>query len=115
MEELQQRKLPNVTTSLVLGIISFLACCCTSGIGGVLFSGIALYLANKDLKTYNENPEQYSNYNQLKTARIVAIVGLALAVLSILIVVFQIISYGGWDAYMEEQMRMMEELGIEIE
>jgi len=105
---MEQQKLPNVTISLVLGIISFVACCCTSGIGGVLFSGIALFLANKDRKTYFENPENYSNYSQLKTARIVAIIGLALAVLSLIVSIFYIISLGGWNAYMEHQRELLE-------
>ncbi|WP_340067002.1 CCC motif membrane protein [Ascidiimonas aurantiaca] len=105
---MEQQKLPNVTISLVLGIISFVACCCTSGIGGILFSGIALFLANKDRKTYFENPENYSNYSQLKTARIVAIIGLVLAALSLIVSIFYIISLGGWNAYLEHQRELLE-------
>ena len=47
---MEQQKLPNATISIVLGIISFIGCCCTSGFGGVVLSGIALFLAKKDEK-----------------------------------------------------------------
>ena len=54
---MEQHKLPNVTIALVLSIISFIACCCSSGLGGLVFSGIALYLVNKDEKEYLSNPK----------------------------------------------------------
>ena len=111
---MEQQKLPNVTISLVLGIISFIACCCSSGIGGIIFSGIAFFLANKDKKTLDssEDPSIYTNAGQLNTARIIAIVGLVLGVISLLIGIYQIIAAGGWDAYMEQQREVMEQLGL---
>lgn len=109
---MEQQKLPNVTISLVLGIVSFIACCCSSGIGGVLLSGIALFLANKDKKLLEQNPEGYANASQLNTARIIAIIGLALAVFTLAYAIFQIISVGGIDAYMEQQQQQLEQLGL---
>jgi hypothetical protein len=98
---MEQQKLPNATISLVLGIISIIACCCSAGIGGLIFSGIALILANKDLKLYKEQPELYSNFSQLNTARIIAIVGLVLAVINLGYTIYSIQAMGGWDAYMQ--------------
>ncbi|WP_299765817.1 CCC motif membrane protein [uncultured Dokdonia sp.] len=111
---MEQQKLPNVTISLVLGIISFIACCCSSGIGGVLFSGIALFLANKDKKTLEASgdPSMYTNASQLNTSRIIAIIGLVLAVLTLIGTIIYIISLGGIDAYMEQQREAMEQLGM---
>ena len=106
---MEKQKLPNVTISMVLGIISFLACCCSSGLGGVLFSGIALYLANKDKKTYLENPELYENYGSLKTARIIAIIGLVLAVITLIFSIISIISMGGFEAYMQRNQELLEQ------
>ncbi len=106
---MEQQKLPNVTLSLVLGIISFIACCCSSGIGGLLFSGIAYFFVNKDEKLYAQNPELYSNYSQLKTAKIIAIIGLILAAINLIIAVVYIISLGGIDAYIEEYQRQLEQ------
>jgi hypothetical protein len=98
---MEQQKLPNATISLVLGIISIIACCCSAGIGGIILSGIALLLANKDLKLYKEQPEIYSNFSQLNTARIIAIVGLVLGLINLGYTIFAIQSAGGWDAYMQ--------------
>lgn len=99
---MEQRKLPNATIALVLGIISFIACCLSLGIGGVILSGIALYLANRDRKKYFEAPEEYSNYNQVKAARVIAIIGLILAIIVLAYMIFTILNAGGWDAYMHK-------------
>lgn len=107
---MEKQKLPNVTISLVLGIISFIACCCSAGLGGLLFSGIAYFLAIKDEKMYAENPQNYDNYSQLKTAKTVALVGLILATISIIWSIVQIQMMGGWGAYMEQFNEMMEKI-----
>jgi len=112
---MEQQKLPNVTISIVLGILSFICCCFSVGIGGILLSGIALILVNKDTKLYMENPEGYSNFSTVKTAKIVAIIGLVLGALTLLWSVYQIYSIGGWEAYMEQQREIMEQMGIELE
>ncbi|WBU89446.1 CCC motif membrane protein [Cellulophaga omnivescoria] len=101
---MEQQKLPNVTIALVLGIISYVGCCCTSGFGGILFSGIALFLINKDTKTYQENPQEYSNFGQLKTAKIVSIIGLVLSVIIVGLYIF-FKSTGAYDEMMEEFMK----------
>ncbi len=106
---MEQQKLPNATISIVLGSISFIACCCSMGIFGFVFSGIALFLANKDEKLYAEQPELYSNFGQVKTAKIIAIIGLVLAVIALSVSIYQISSVGGWDAYMEQSQEMMEQ------
>lgn len=112
---MEQQKLPNVTIGLVLSIISFICCCLSSGIGGVIMSGIAFFLLRKDEKTYISNPEGYSNYSQLKTAKIIAIIGLVLGVLTLIYTIYQIQQLGGWDGYMEKVNEMMEQLGVEAE
>lgn len=109
---MDQQKLPNVTIAIVLAILSFI-CCCFGGIPGAIMAGIAFILVRKDEKKYNENPELYSNYSQLKTARIIAIIGLVLGILWFLWTVYQIQAMGGWDAYMEQSRAMMEQWGIE--
>ncbi|GAA0872201.1 hypothetical protein GCM10009117_13480 [Gangjinia marincola] len=108
---MENQKLPNVTISLILGIISFIACCCSSGLGGLIFSGIALYLAKKDETLYQENPELYDNYSQLKTAKTVAIVGLVIAAITLILTIIWMISLGGFAAYMEQVRQMQEQYG----
>jgi len=106
---MEQQKLPNVTISLVLGILSFIACCCSSGFGGVLLSGIALFLVKKDQKTYAENPDSYSNFSQLNTAKIIAIIGLVLAALTSIYVIY-LMSTGQYGEMMEQWQQMAEEM-----
>lgn len=112
---MEQQKLPNVTIGLVLGIISFLCCCFSSGLGGVIMSGIAFFLLKKDEKTYQQNPENYSNFSQLKTAKIIAIIGLVLGIVALAISIWTIIQAGGWSGYMEQQQEILEQMGIELE
>lgn len=106
---MEQRKLPNATTALVLSIISFIACCISMGIGGIILSAIALVLTNRDKKRFAEAPEEYNNYGQVKTARILAVIGLILGILSLIYVVFSIVSQGGWSAYVDNIQQVIEQ------
>lgn len=112
---MEQQKLPNATTSLILGILSFVCCCFSMGIGGVVMSGIAFFLTKKDEKTYLQAPQNFSNYSQLKTAKIIAIIGLVLGVLTLAWSIFSIIQAGGWAAMQEQQMEMLEQWGFPTE
>ena len=68
---MEQRKLPNETLIIVLGIFGFI-CCCFAGIGAIP-AGIGYFLATKSEKIYAENPDQYDNLSQIKTGKIIAI------------------------------------------
>jgi len=106
------QKLPNATVALVLAIISYVACCFSYGIGGIVLSIIALVLANKDRKTYLLQPENYDNYSQVKTARILAIVALILSVLIILSSLGALLFFGsmeGLQNWAEEMQRQQME------
>ncbi len=109
---MEQQKLPNVTIAIVLAILSFI-CCCFGGIPGAILAGIAFILVRKDENKYKENPELYSNFSQLKTAKVIAIIGLVIGILWFLWTVFQIQQMGGWDAYMEQSRELMEQWGVE--
>jgi hypothetical protein len=104
---MEQQKLPNVTLILVLGIASILLCWCY-GILGLILSVIGLILAMNSSKTYNANPQDYTNYTALKTAKIVSIIGL---VLNILFIVFLIwfIMWIGWDVIMSQDQELIQE------
>ncbi|MEE9364728.1 MAG: CCC motif membrane protein [Cellulophaga sp.] len=106
---MEQQKLPNVTIALVLAILSFIGCCCTSGFGGIVLAGIALFLTNKDTKLYKETPENYSNFSQLKTAKIIAIIGLVLSVL-IVASYFYMKSTGMYEELMEQYMEQLQNM-----
>ena len=106
---MEQQKLPNVTIAIGLSIVSFICCCFSAGIGGIILSGIALFLTKKDENLYKQNPEGFSNFSTLKTAKIIAIIGLVLGVISLIWTIYSVQNMGGWDAYMEQVQDMMEQ------
>lgn len=109
---MEQQKLPNVTIAIVLAILSYL-CCCFYGLPAIIMSGIGLILVRKDEKTLQQNPELYSNHKQLKTAKILTIIGLVLGILYLLYMLYQIQQMGGWEEAMRKSQEMMEQFGIE--
>lgn len=82
--------LPNATAVLVLGIISIPTSFCY-GVVGVTTGIIALVLAKKDLKLYNEFPDQYGGYDNLNIGRICAIIGLSIGSLFLLLFILYIV------------------------
>ena len=89
-------QLPNATAVLVLGILSIVVCF----ICGI----VALVISNKDMALYRANPELYttSSYNNIKTGRICAIIGIALQVLGIIVYIIVIaffVSMAGTHAF----------------
>lgn len=93
---MEQEKLPNGTLILVFGILSIVTCCCY-GVLGLIFGVIALVLAKKATDLYKQNPEMYSDYGNVKTGRVLAIIGIVLSVLYLLMTI-GVISFFGWEA-----------------
>lgn len=84
---MEKQKLPNSTLILVFGILSILTCCCY-GIIGLVLGIVAIVLANKATKIYAENPEDYTGFSNVKTGRILAIIGVILSVCYLLAVIY---------------------------
>lgn len=106
-ELIEQKKLPNATGVLILGILSIPMCCCTYGLVGLAIGIVALFLYSKDYKLYAANPEAYvpSSYSNLKAGRICAIIGIIFSLLMVLFAVWFLAQYG-WEALTdEEEMR----------
>ncbi|MBV8326635.1 CCC motif membrane protein [Chryseobacterium sp.] len=74
---MRNSKLPTATALLVLGISSVALCCCY-GIPGRLTGGIALFLYRRDKRVYDKNKGGYSNFDNLKTGRMLSILGITL-------------------------------------
>ncbi|AXT53761.1 DUF4190 domain-containing protein [Aquimarina sp. BL5] len=102
---MEKQTLPNATLILVFGILSIVGCCCY-GILGVIFGVVALVLAKKATAMYTENPELYEGYNNVKTGKILAIIGLIISALYVisLIIIFTTIGYDGYMEMVREQM-----------
>lgn len=99
-----KQKLPNATAVIALGILSIISCCCYGG--GLIFGIIALVLAKKDKALYEVNPNSYSNYGNLNTGRILAIIGIVLSILMIFFVIWAI-SIVGWENMGNEEVTRM--------
>lgn len=109
---MEKQKLPNATAVLVLGILSILGCC-FYGVG-IVFSIIALVMAKKDMALNALNPDGYDNYGNLKTGRILAIIGLIINILCLIFLVAIIVLFG-WAAMQDPvllQERMNELQGV---
>ena len=78
-QQFGQQALPNATAVLVLGIISIVGCFCY-GIIGLILGIIAVVLAGKATKLYNDNPGMYteSSFKNLKAGKVCGVVGLCL-------------------------------------
>ncbi|TXF74889.1 CCC motif membrane protein [Chryseobacterium sp.] len=98
---MNQQKLPNATAVLILGIISIVGCC-FYGIG-LICGIIGLVLAKKDEALYNGNPTLYSDYQNLKTGKILCYIGLALSILAVILMIVMGATLG-WDAMMDQQL-----------
>ncbi|MDC6367494.1 MULTISPECIES: CCC motif membrane protein [Flavobacteriaceae] len=100
---MEQQKLPNATLILVFGIVSAVLGCCY-GFGG-LFGLIALFLSSKAKKQYKENPEEYSDYGNVKIGVILSIIGIILAVIFWGIMIWAISTFGLETLQDEERLR----------
>ncbi|MDP5078489.1 MAG: CCC motif membrane protein [Nonlabens sp.] len=95
-------KLPADPLALTLGIISlvlFLIGCWCYGIVGIvtlIMSIIGLVQANRSLKIYEANPDQYapSSYKNVNTAKILNIIAVILSAIACLVVVVIAIFFG---------------------
>lgn len=99
---MEQQKLPNSTLILVFGIISILTCCCY-GVIGLIFGIIALILAAKAAKLHFEDTELYTGYQNVKTGKILAIIGVILNVLYLIFVIC-VISIVGFENIQNEEI-----------
>lgn len=104
-----QKPLPNSTIILIFGILSIITCCCW-GIVGLIFGAVALYLARKDTDLYQSDPENYTGYNNVKTGRILAIIGIILSTIYLIFNIIMIMTYG-WEGILEMQEEWMREYG----
>lgn len=109
-----RQKLPNATGILVLGISSIVLSCCCSGLFGLITGIIALVLAGQDKATYNKFPDQYTGYDNVKTGRLLAIIGIILSVIFILVTVYMISTFG-LEGIQEMQEEIFRELNIDLD
>lgn len=111
MIETERQQLPNSTLILVFGILSIVGCCCY-GIVGLIFGIVAMVMAKKATEIYNADPNLYTGYQNVKTGRILAIIGIILSAIY-LIAMIAILAIFGIEGLEEMQREMMEQYGGE--
>jgi hypothetical protein len=91
-----QVALPNATVVLVLGIISIVGCCCSYGTVGIICGIIALVLAKSANDLYLSDPQRYtqSSYQNVKTGRTCAWIGLIPSILSLIFMIYLVSIFG---------------------
>ena len=72
---MEKQVLPNVTLIFVFGILSILSACCCGPLGFV-FGIIAFILSKKATTLYMENPNVYTEYDNVKIGNVLAIIGI---------------------------------------
>jgi uncharacterized membrane protein len=102
---LEKQKL-NTTLIYVLSILGFL-CCCVFGLG-IIPSGIAFFISNKQLKEAYADHENYENIEAMKTAKVVALVVLIINILMVLRIIY-VLSTVGYDGIMEQFNEALEQ------
>lgn len=105
---MEKQTLPNSTLILIFGIISIVTCCC-GGIIGLIFGIVALYLSKQAKEEYMAQPELYTGYSNVKTGRILAIIGIVLSAIYLVMNIIFVAIYG-WDGFQEmsEQWMMVD-------
>jgi hypothetical protein len=110
---MEQRNLPNGTAVLVLGILSIVTCCCY-GFIGITLGIVALVLAKKDLKLYQENPELYLNYKNINIGKILAIIGVVLSSIYLIFSIYLFV-FIGEEGIKDIQKNLMEKIKYQQE
>ncbi len=108
--EIQRQELPNSTLILIFGILSIIGCCCY-GVVGLVFGIITILMAQKATNIYNENPEMYNGYQNVKTGKILAVIGIVLSAFVLIIGIISLIIFGGLEGIQDMQREMMEQYG----
>lgn len=109
---MEQQKLPNSTLILVFGILSIVTCCCY-GVIGLVLGIVALILASKATKVYAENPELYTGFQNVKTGRILSIIGIVLNVITMIYMIW-LLSMLGLEGMQDQELlqeRLREMMG----
>ena len=104
---MEKQPLQYSTLIYILAIISLPLCCC--GGFGVLTSGIAFFIARSELKKFYDNPDLYTNQDNIYTGKIISLVMLIINLLY-LIYTFYMIYTIGWETLMQQSDELMKTL-----
>ncbi len=102
---MERQALPGASNALTMGIISVVGALVCCGPFAAIFSIIGLTGARKAEKLYMTNPDMYTGYENVKTGRILSYIGLALALIMLVLtiiyfgVIIALFTTGQFDNY----------------
>ncbi|AKA34061.1 CCC motif membrane protein [Flagellimonas lutaonensis] len=102
---MNQQPLPGASTVLTMGIISIVGTVICCGPFGIIFAIIGLVKAKAAEKLYQQSPDSYSDYSNVKTGRILSYIGLALSLVYLVLTIIYfgfiiaVITTGEWQSY----------------
>ncbi len=102
---MNQQPLPGASASLTWGILSIVLTIFCCGPFGFIFSIVGLSKAKSAEKLYQENPENYSDYSNVKTGKILSYIGIAISAIYLVLtiiyfgVIIAMISSGEFNNY----------------
>jgi hypothetical protein len=82
---MNQEPLPGASTAMTMGIISIIGALVCCGPFAAIFSIIGLSSAKKAETTYLQDPDRYSGFENLKTARTLSYIGLGLSLIMLIL------------------------------
>jgi len=86
-----QQQLPGASTALIMGIVSIVTALFCCGPFAAIFSIIGLSQAKSAKKLYQQQPQEYSGYENVKTGKTLSYIGLAI---SLIMLILSIIFFG---------------------
>ncbi|MCO5723976.1 CCC motif membrane protein [Robiginitalea marina] len=84
---MSQEPLPGASTAMTMGILSIVGAVVCCGPFAAIFSIIGLSSAKKAETTYQQDPDRYSGYENVRTSRVLSYIGLALSLIMLVVVI----------------------------
>lgn len=84
---MNQQPLPGASTVLTMGILSIVGSLFCCGPFGAIFSIIGLVKAKTAEQLYQQSPENYTDYSNVKTGKILSYIGLGLALVYLVLTI----------------------------
>ena len=101
---MEKQPLQYSTLIYILAIISLPLCCC--GGFGIITAGIAFFIARAELNKFYDNPDAYSNQDNIYTGKIISLVVLIINALYMIYIAYSIYTIG-WSELMRQSEEMM--------
>ena len=102
---MNRQQLPGASTALTMGIVSIVTAIFCCGPFAAIFSIIGLSNAKSAEKLYQQQPEEYTGYENVKTGKILSYIGLAISIIMLILgiiyfgVIIALISSGEFDNF----------------